>query len=216
MLAPARRRAALSGNCRVVGDKHLHGRRCRPPGHCEAGSRSWFGGIRVNQDVKLLEGHPSEDQLLLTLEGEVAGEEAARVQQHVAGCWSCKARYEEMQRGILAFVEYREKRYLPALEAPSGSSSGFRTRLRAMINEVAPAPFLAKCRRNLASFWRPFQLVQLRWVSVVAAAMAALLLWTEVLSPPPVSASELLTRAIAAQKPASVESNHVIRQTLLI
>ena len=137
----------------------------------------------MNQDVRLVEGHPSEDQLLLTLEGEVATEEAARVQQHVAGCWSCKARYEEMQRGILAFVEYREKRYLPALGTPSGDSSGFRASLRAMTNEVPPAPFLTKCWRELALFWRPFQHVQLRWVSVVAAAMAALLLWTEVLSP---------------------------------
>jgi len=166
--------------------------------------------------MRLVEGHPSEDQLLLTLEGEVAAEEAARVQQHVAGCWSCKARYEEMQRGILAFVEYREKWYLPGLAPPSSNSSGFRARLRAMTNEVAPAPFLAKCWRHLALFGRPFQHLQLRWVSVVAAAMAALLLWTEVLSPPPVSASELLTRAIAAQKPASLESNRVIRQTLQI
>lgn len=170
----------------------------------------------MNQDMRLVQGHPSEDQLLLTLEGEVAAEEAARVQQHVAGCWSCKARYEEMQRGILAFVEYREKWYLPGLAPPSSNSSGFRARLRAMIDEVAPAPFLTKCWRNLTLFWGPFQHVQLRWVSVVAAAMVALLLWTEVLSPPPVSASELLTRAIAAQKPASVESNHVIRQTLQI
>jgi hypothetical protein len=170
----------------------------------------------VSPDMRLVEGHPSEDQLLLTLEGEVAAEEAARVQQHVAGCWSCKARYEEMQRGILAFVEYREKWYLPALAPPSSNSSGFRARLRAMTNEVAPVPFLAKCWRKFALVWRPFRHVQLRWVSVVAAAMVALLLWTEVLSPPPVSASELLTRAIAAQKPASVESNRVIRQILQI
>src|SRR6202021_3534694 len=140
----------------------------------------------MSQDMRLVEGHPSEDQLLLTLEGEVATEEAARIQQHVAGCWSCKARYEEMQRGILAFVEYREKLYLPALAPPSTNSSGFRLRLRAMTNEVAPAPFLAKCWRKLALVWRPFRHVQLRWVSVVAAAMAALLLLTEGLSPPPV------------------------------
>src|SRR5580700_1491592 len=100
--------------------------------------------------MRLVQGHPSEDQLLLTLEGEVAAEEAARVQQHVAGCWSCKARYEEMQRGILAFIEYHEKWYLPGLAPPASDSSGFRVRLRAMTDKVAPTPFLAKCRRNLA------------------------------------------------------------------
>jgi anti-sigma factor RsiW len=174
----------------------------------------------VNQHVRLaefgVEGHPSEDQLLLTLEGEVAAEEAARVQQHLAGCWSCKARYEEMQRGILAFVEYREKRYLPALESPSSDSSGFRARLRIAAREAPAVPFLARLRRKLPSLWRPFQHVQLRWVTVVAAAMVALLIWTEVLSPPPVSASELLTRAMAAQKSPASGHSHLIRQTLQI
>lgn len=174
----------------------------------------------MNQDVRLAEfgvdGHPSEDQLLLTLEGEVAAEEAARVQQHLAGCWSCKARYEEMQRGILAFVEYREKRYLPALASASGASSGFRAHLRTMTRESAAVPLLAKMRRVLALFWHPFQHVELRWVTVVAAAMVALLLWTEVLSPPPVSAGELLTRAIAAQRPSAPGRSHLIRQTLQI
>ena len=174
----------------------------------------------MNQDVKLaefgVEGHPSEDQLLLTLEGEVAADEAARVQQHLAGCWSCKARYEEMQRGILAFVEYREKRYLPVIESPFSDSSGFRSRLRTMAGDAPAVSFLAKIWQKLAIFWHPFQHVQLRWVTVVAAAMVALLLWTEVLSPPPVSASELLTRAVAAQKPPAVGGNRVIRQTLQI
>jgi hypothetical protein len=174
----------------------------------------------VNQDVKLaefgVEGHPNEDQLLLTLEGEVVAEEAARVQQHLAGCWSCKARYEEMQRGILAFVEYREKRYLPALESPSSDSSGFRARLRSMTGEAPAVPLQAKIWRKLAFLWHPFQHVQLRWVTVVAAAMVALLFWTEVLSPPRVSATELLTRAIAAQRPPVAGPPRTIRQTLQI
>jgi anti-sigma factor RsiW len=159
----------------------------------------------VNQDVKLVEfgveGYPSEDQLLLTLEGEVAADEASRARKHLAGCWSCRARYEEMQRGILAFVEYREKRYLPALESPSSDSSGLRARLRTVVGGAEPVPLLVRIWRKLAIFWHPFQHVQLRWVTVVVAAMVALLLWTEVLSPAPVSASELLTRAVAAQKP---------------
>jgi anti-sigma factor RsiW len=163
-----------------------------------------------------VEGHPSEDQLLLTLEGEVAGAEAERVQQHLAGCWNCKARYEEMQRGILAFVEYREKRYLPAVESPSSDSSGFRARLRTMAQEAPSVPPAVKIWRKLAVLWHPFQHIQLRWVSAVAAAMVALLLWTEVISPPPVSASELLTRAMAAQKPPAAGRNRMVRQTVQI
>ena len=62
--------------------------------------------------------HPDENQLLLALERELSPEEIAQVEQHLGTCWSCRARSSEMQSGILAFVEYREKRYLPSLESP--------------------------------------------------------------------------------------------------
>ena len=50
-------------------------------------------------------GHPDENQLLLALERELSLEEAARVEQHLGNCWSCRARSSEIQSGILAFVE---------------------------------------------------------------------------------------------------------------
>ncbi len=81
------------------------------------------------------EGHPDENQLLLALERELSPEETAQVEKHLGNCWSCRARSSEMQSGILAFVEYREKRYLPSLEPPphesqtranpSGGQAGF-------------------------------------------------------------------------------------------
>src|ERR1700722_9616486 len=102
--------------------------------------------------MRLAEGHPSEDQLLLSLEGEVAAEEAARVQQHVEGCWSCRARYEEMQRGILAFVEYREKRYLALASMPPGDSSAFRGRLRNFLEDSSSVGLLTRLWRTLIRF----------------------------------------------------------------
>ena len=62
------------------------------------------------------DGHPDENQLLLALERELSQQETAEVERHLGNCWSCRARSSEMQSGILAFVEYREKRYLPSLE----------------------------------------------------------------------------------------------------
>jgi predicted anti-sigma-YlaC factor YlaD len=56
------------------------------------------------------DGHPDENQLLLALEKELSPDEAARVEQHLGQCWSCRARFDEMERGILSFVEYRERR----------------------------------------------------------------------------------------------------------
>jgi len=71
------------------------------------------------------DGHPDENQLLLALEGELPSGEAMQIEQHLGTCWSCRARSHEMQRGILAFVEYREKRYLPSIETSPNDFRGF-------------------------------------------------------------------------------------------
>src|SRR5215467_7226617 len=63
-------------------------------------------------------GHPDPNQLLLALEGELTAAETAQIDRHLGACWNCRARSHEMHRGILAFVEYREKLYLPELESP--------------------------------------------------------------------------------------------------
>ena len=76
--------------------------------------------------------HPDENQLLLALERELPAEDSAKVEQHLGNCWNCRARSEEIQRGILAFIEYREKRYLPSLKPPPNEYSGFQGQLRAV------------------------------------------------------------------------------------
>ena len=143
--------------------------------------------------------HPDETQLLLALEKELSPQEISQVESHLGNCWSCRARSEEMQRGILAFVEYREKRYLPSLPAPPTGFSGFQGGLRRTITASSSRGLLTKLWRwFLALFAFPGQM---KWVSAVAIAMVAVLFWVEVLNPPVVSANELVTRAIAAQNP---------------
>ena len=158
-----------------------------------------------------LDGHPDEDQLLLALERELPAEDATRVEQHLGSCWSCRARFDEMQRGILAFVEYREKRYLPSLPAPSGDSSGFRGRLRTYMEEVSTPRLHTRIWRKLITlFGLPSQL---KWVSAVAMAMVLVIFWVEVLvNPRIVSASELLTRAVAAQNPQASSGKNTPRR----
>ena len=161
----------------------------------------------MNQELKPVsfaaDGHPDEDQLLLALERELPQDDAARIEKHLGNCWSCRARYEEMQRGILAFVEYREKRYLPLVAMPPDDTSGFRDRLRIFLKESAPVGLLTRIWRGLIGFVAlPGQV---RWVSAVAATMAGVIFWVYVIgNPVAMSASELLTRAVAAQNaPAS-------------
>src|SRR5215472_15844181 len=77
--------------------------------------------------------HPDETQLLLALERELPPAEAAAVERHIGTCWECRARSEEIHRGIFAFVEYRDKLYLPELESAPGD---FRER-PSLLNKAA-------------------------------------------------------------------------------
>jgi hypothetical protein len=165
------------------------------------------------------DGHPDENQLLLALERELPLDDAVRVEKHLGNCWSCRARYDEMQRGILVFVEYREKRYLPLVPTPPDDTSGFRDRLRNFVDESSPVGLLTRIWRGVFGFVA--LLGQVKWVGAVAAAMAGVIFWVYVASSPAVmSASELLTRAVAAQNPpvsaATGGRLHVVHQKMQI
>src|ERR1700722_476392 len=202
MPAPARGRPALPGNRGADGDQHLENSRCGASRNCQAGPRSGFRGAGMSQETKAVsfaaDGHPDEDQLLLALEHELPADDAARVEKHLGNCWSCRARFDEMQRGILAFVEYREKRYLPLVATPPDNTSGFRDRLRNFLDESSPVGLLTRIWRGLIGFVALPGHV--KWVSAVAATMAGVIFWVYVIGNPGVmSANELLTRAMAVQ-----------------
>ncbi len=150
------------------------------------------------------DGHPDETQLLLALERELSSEEAAEIDRHLGSCWSCRARSHELQRGILAFVEYREKRYLPSLEAPPQEFRDFPRQLRAAAADGQSAGILARLWRNLATrFTLPSQF---RWAGAVATITAIVVIWSQVLNPPALSARELLTRAETFQNPQTPQA----------
>jgi hypothetical protein len=145
------------------------------------------------------DGHPDENQLLLALERELSTEEISQVEQHLGNCWSCRAHSEEIQRGILAFVEYREKQYLPSLRMAPNDFSNFKGRLRTIVGASPRIGFLARIWRWLLGFFALPE--QVRWASIAAAVMAIVILWVEVINPPVISANDFLARAIAAEKP---------------
>ena len=154
--------------------------------------------------------HPDENQLLLALERELPPKEAAEVEQHLGNCWSCRARSSEMQSGILAFVEYREKRYLPSLEPPPHDFSGFPGTLSRIAAEGKPDGLALRIWRRIWRFATSSN--QMKWVSATAATMVVVIFWTQVLvNPSTVSASEFLARATAAQNPGTQKNDRVTR-----
>jgi hypothetical protein len=160
--------------------------------------------------------HPDETQLLLALERELPPGEIAAVEYHIGTCWECRARYHEMHRGILSFVEYRDKLYLPELEGAPGDFRRFPSLLNTVAAEDRAPGVLDRILRRVRSFFSFTQLsLQARWVTTTAAIMAAVLLWTQVLSPPALSASELLTKADQSQNPSSA-SHRLVRQKVRV
>lgn len=166
------------------------------------------------------DGHPDENLLFLAIERDLAPEEAAQIEGHLGACWACRVRSEEMQKGISAFMEYREKRFAPMLPAPPNQYRNFAGRLQVVAQESA-AP--GSAIRWLKALWnRLVHFVfpsQLKWASVVAGVMAMVILYVQVINPPSLSADQLLTRAEAAQdfrladKPGR---SRIVRQTVQI
>jgi len=160
--------------------------------------------------------HPDENRLLLALERELSPEEAAEIERHIGICWNCRARYHEIQSGILAFIEYREKLYLPALDSAPRDFRGFPFLLNNTATESRKIVLLDRVRNRIRGFLSSFSQIpiQARWVSASATLMVAVLLWTQVLHPGAISASELLIKAAQTQNPPV--TNRKVRQKVRV
>src|SRR5580658_2663552 len=206
MLAPARGGSPLSRDRGPTGTQPVYRDGRSEARNAQAGPGVRWRGIYMNTEPKKgafsADGHPDENQLLLALERELSPEETAQVEQHLGNCWSCRARSSEMQSGILAFVEYREKRYLPSLEPPPHDFGGFPGKLSRIAAEGNTDGLVLRIWRSIWRFATSSN--QMKWVSATATIMVLVIFWTQVLfNPSTVSASEFLARATAAQNPAT-------------
>ena len=139
--------------------------------------------------------HPTDDELLRLLDGEVPRWHAGRLRRHVERCWACRSRYESVQRAILDFVEFRKRMVLPHVSLPSSPRDRFLKKLE----ELSPAneqPWPTRLghflRRTTAPMHNPGFAICL---IVVAVFSTIVLVWQWNI--PTVSASEVLERAQA-------------------
>src|SRR5579863_6620983 len=214
MLTPARGGAPLSRDRGPAETQPVYRNGRSEARNAQAGPGVRWRGICMNSETDKTafgaDGHPDENQLLLALERELSLEEIAAVEQHLGNCWSCRARSSEMQSGILAFVEYRENRYLPSLERPPHDFNGFPGKLSRIAADGNPELLALRIWRSIWRFLTSSN--QVKWVSATAAIMVGVIFWTQVLlNPSTVSASEFLARATAAQNPGTPEKDQVSR-----
>src|ERR1700683_4166850 len=83
--------------------------------------------------------HLTNQELLLTADGELPTRRAAQVRAHLAACWDCRARMAEIEGAIADFARAHRQTLDPQLPSTAGS----RALLRAQLSELAAKPHAA-------------------------------------------------------------------------
>src|SRR5437879_2771541 len=94
-------------------------------------------------------GHPSEDELLLYVDGELEAKATNHVRNHLEACWSCRVRTEKIEDTISSFIDYRNQVLKPLVEQPPRGWRGFDGRLNRLSNEVGRPSLFANLRGTL-------------------------------------------------------------------
>jgi hypothetical protein len=95
-----------------------------------------------------LEGsHLSDQQLLLDIEGELPAAGEKTVAGHLEACWKCRARRQELESAINAFIRTHQRELDPGLPPAAGPRALLKVRL-AELSAAAPRswPLLQKAR----------------------------------------------------------------------
>jgi hypothetical protein len=108
------------------------------------------------------ENHLSDQELLLSADGELAVRDVERVESHLAACWACRARKQEIEATILDFVRVHRGTFDPRIS----SADGPRALLKAGMAQVAESGAQNPLRRIP---WR------MAWILTAAACALALL-----------------------------------------
>ena len=107
------------------------------------------------------EFHLSDQELLMAADGELASREVERVESHLAACWECRTRKQEMESAIGEFIRFQRGSF-DKLVPPS---DGPRALLKAQIGQLAEAE-----RESRPRWLRPIA-GQTSWAAVAAALL---------------------------------------------
>jgi hypothetical protein len=142
--------------------------------------------------------HPSFEELMLYLDGELGAKKMERLGTHTKKCWSCRLRLEKIDRAISEFMEARSESFAdqPTFPMPvSASFSGKLDRLEAehggsslfsgLIREYTKGRFAPRVSARLAIFLVSLSLIVAIYVRLNIAQ--------------PVSAKEVLYHATQAE-----------------
>jgi Putative zinc-finger len=87
-----------------------------------------------NQDT-----HPSDQELLQAVDGELSARAAARVERHLTACWSCRARKQDLETAISGFVREHRRQFEPQIPPADGPRALLKARLAQLVQNEAPS-----------------------------------------------------------------------------
>jgi hypothetical protein len=93
--------------------------------------------------------HPSDQDLLLTADGELSARRAAQVRSHLVSCWDCRARMAEVEKTIVDFARAHRQALDPQLPPIAGP----RSLLRAQLVELTHKTTFGSWRRSIRFDW---------------------------------------------------------------
>ena len=113
------------------------------------------------------EFHLSDQELLQALDGELTPRETERAQAHLAACWACRSRQQEIEAAIGEFIRLQRG----TLNTRLPSADGPRALLKARLAELSAT-------QSARPRW--FRGISQRhaWAAIALAMMAPLLYWT--------------------------------------
>jgi len=120
--------------------------------------------------MKYKDSHLSDQQLLLDVEGELSAHDEKLVRSHLAGCWKCRVRRQELESAIAGFVRVYQQEF----EAKLPPVAGPRALLKAQLAQLSATE--TSGRSNWLSLLRRFA-----WAAVLTGLLVPGLLLLRVM-----------------------------------
>jgi hypothetical protein len=86
------------------------------------------------------EFHISDRNLLLSVDGEISKRRMAKIREHLAACWACRARMKKLENTVTDFVTICHQNLDLQLPASTGPRALLRAQLARLAEESYPDP----------------------------------------------------------------------------
>jgi hypothetical protein len=138
--------------------------------------------------------HPTERELLMAADGELASHDHDAIRRHLETCWDCRARMAEIEGTITQYVQLRRREIDTILPPIDGPKAELESLLKAKAIAL-PVPEQLGWIGNLR-LWQLFP--RPVWISATATVTILFVLISTTFAPT-LSASVLINRAVKAQ-----------------